>query len=213
MPEPTIIDDQPISATFFSEGRWLTSFVTPDALEVKNLYGNLARNADSIEEELLACWGWVADKVKYVKFVKAKVWINGHSSVQTDYWQNPSESIKTRVGNCANKAFLLASLARNGLDPESIHCVLGNLHQAGKPGGHAWCEVSCDGESYIMEATRGDMKPMVATRVAEIYEPIIYFNDKGVSAIEGRTLITPFTAVYADWLHDYLDWAYIEGRK
>jgi hypothetical protein len=64
-----------------------------------------------------------------------------------------------------------------------------------------------------MESTRGDMKPMVLAESADIYEPVVYFNDEEVSAIEGRTVLEPFTAVYADWLRDYLDWAYIEGRK
>jgi len=213
MPESTLIDDQPISATFFGEGRWLTDFITPDALEVKKLYDSLAKKAEGYEGRAVACWEWVANQVKYVRFVNAKIWVNGHSSVQNDYWQMPSQVIRTRVGNCCNKAFLLASLIRNELPTERVHCVLGNLHQPPQPGGHAWVEVCFNSHKYIMEATRGDMKPMVASEVADIYEPVIYFNDESVSAIEGRTVLEPFTAVYADWLKDYLDWAYIKGAK
>lgn len=209
---PVQIDDQPIAATFFGEGKWLTDFVTPDALEVQELHQSMISGLDDLECRLLACWDWVADRVKYVKFVKAKMWINGHSSVQSDYWQNPSQVIRTQVGNCVNKSILLASLIRNDLPPEQVSVVLGNLHQPPGDGGHAWCQVRLD-QDYIMESTRGDMQPLVATKVADIYEDVVHFNDKIVSAIEDRTLLTPFSAVYADWLKDYLDWAFIEGRK
>ena len=213
MPEIIPIDNQPISATFFGEGKWLTSFVTPDALEVRKLHEQLTRNIDEIEDRVLACWGWVANQVKYVKFVQARIQINGHVAVQDDYWQAPSQLIKTKVGNCANKAFLLGSLLRRDLPSERVNVVLGNLSQGDNIGGHAWVEVSLNSHSHIMEATRGDMKPMVSTEVADIYESVIYFNDKSVLAVEDRTLLQPFCAVYADWLHDYLDWAFIEGRE
>jgi len=213
MPQPIPIDDQPISATFFGEGRWLTDFITPDDLEVENLHEEVTKDIDELEDRLTACWSWVANKVRYVRFVKAKIWVNGHSSVQDDYWQLPSQVIRTRIGNCANKSFLLTSLARRELPSDKVFCVLGNLHQPLNSGGHAWVEVRLNSHSYILESTRGDMKPFVASDVADVYEPVIYFNDERVEAIEGKTVLEPFTAVYADWLKDYLDWAYIEGRK
>lgn len=211
--QATPIDDQPISATFFGEGQWLTSFITPDSLEVLKLHKKITDDIDDFEEKLFACWEWVANNVKYVQFVNAKIQINGHSSSQDDYWQQPSQVIRTLVGNCANKSFLLASLLRNELTVDKVHVVLGNLHQDKKPGGHAWVEIKPRSRSYIFESTRGDMQPMVASDIANIYEPVIYFNDQTVAAIEGRTLLEPFCAVYADWLRDYLDWAFIEGRK
>ncbi len=213
MPQAIQIDDQPISATFFNEGKWLTDFITPDALEVKELHEKLTKDIDELQDKILACRDWVANSVKYVRFVQAKIYINGHTSSQDDYWQTPSQLIRTRVGNCANKAFLLCSLIRNELSSDKVHAVLGNLHQGAKPGGHAWVEVRPNGSNYIMESTRGDMKPMVAADIADIYESVIYFNDETVSAIEGRTVLEPFTRVFADWLKDYLDWAYIRGRK
>lgn len=213
MPKRIPIDDQAIAATFFDEGRWLTDFITPEALEVKGLHKKLADGFDDIEDKLLACWDWVANRVKYVRFVKATMQVNGHISRQSDYWQTPSQVIRTRVGNCANKAFLLCSLLRNDLAADKVQVVLGNLHQGGNEGGHAWVEVSLNSHSHIMEATRGDMRPMISTEVADIYEPVIYFSDKDVSAVEGRTLLQPFCEVFAGWLKDYLDWAYIQGRK
>jgi hypothetical protein len=213
MSMPVRIDDQPISATFFGEGKYLTSFVTPDDLEVKQLHKNLTEGVGDTEQRLIACWDWVANEIRYVTFVKAKMWVNGKSSVQTDLWQEPSLVTRTKVGNCANKSFILASLVRNELPASQVHVVLGNLHQPPGAGGHAWVEVDFDGDNYIMESTRGDMQPLVKHRVADVYEDVIYFNDEEVSAITGRTLLTPFKAVYASWLKDYLDWAFIEGRK
>ena len=209
----TIINDQPIAAGFFGEGRWLTEFVTPSALDVKALHDELVTSHMSLEDKIRTEWDWVADRIQYVPFVRAQLEVNGKVSQQSDYWQLPSQLIQTRIGNCANKAFLLGSLVRNDLPSEDVRVVFGNLFQDGVPGGHAWVEARVDGQWLILESTRGDMMPLVPTRVAEIYEPVMYFNDVGVIAIPGRTLLEPFSAVYADWLRDYLDWCYIEGRK
>lgn len=210
---PLPIDNQPIAATFFGEGKWLTDFVTPYSLEVASLYKQLTESIIALEDKLRAMHQWVGNNVRYTPTIKGRMWVEGISSVQDDYWQQPSQVIRTRVGNCCNKAFLLSSLVRNELPPEQVYVILGNLHQPPRPGGHAWVKCYLDGEEYIMESTRGDMKPMVAAKVAEVYEEVLYFNDKEVKAIQGKTLLTPFAAVYADWLKDYLDWAFIEGRK
>lgn len=214
MPEAIEINDQPMSASFFGEGSYLTSYITPDALEIENLHDDITRGIDDLLERAVKSWSWVANNLRYVRFVNATINIAGKVSRQTDYWQMPSQAIRTKVGNCANKSFLLGSLLRRDFTPQQMNVVLGNLYQNGDVGGHAWCEINIDGtHSYIMESTRGDMPPMVASEVADIYEPVIYFNDEMVAAIEGRTVLTPFCSVYADWLKDYLDWAYIGGDK
>ena len=94
------IDDQPIAATFFGEVNTLTDFITPSALEVQDLYHRLTEGIATNKERVLACWRWVAAEVKYVRFVKGKIWIDGKSSVQDDLWQTPSMIIATRIGNC-----------------------------------------------------------------------------------------------------------------
>ena len=43
--------------------------------------------------------------------------------------------------------------------------------------------------------------------------PEVLFNDKTAYAIEGKTLMMPMSRCYSTWLKDYLDIAYIEGRK
>lgn len=209
-PVPT--DDQPVASAFFGEGRWLTDFITPDALEVEKLHEKLISGLYSIEERLIAMHQWVSQQVKYVEFVRGQLWVNGKVSNQDDFWQMPALAIRTRVGNCANKAFLLTSLIRREFPPDLVHCVLGNLHN-GKPGGHAWVEIFYDNQQVIMESTRPDAKPMVRAETASRYEAVHYFNDQEVKTIFGKTTLIPFSACYSEWLRDYIDWAYVEGEK
>ena len=208
-----LIDDQPISTTFFNESKWLTEFITPKNLEVNELYKELTRGARTIEDELRACWKWVATKVEYKKFIRGTLRVGNKVSVQNDLWMEPALVIRTREGNCANKSFLLASLLRNCLGTDQVFCVLGNLHN-GAVGGHAWVEVNLgEGYNQIMETTRSDIEPLIPAISTDRYESIHYFNDEYLYAIPGRTLMKPFSACYSTWLKSYLDWAYIEGRK
>lgn len=205
------VDNQPIEASFFGEGKWLTDFVTPEAIDIQALYKNLTMGLSDLEEKALACWEWVANKVKYTRFVEGKLWISGKVSIQNDLWNLPSITARIKVGNCANKAFLLTSLLRNTLSDNEIYCVLGNLYNH-KLNGHAWVQVNLNGQNYIMESTRGDV-PLVPVSNTDRYEEVHLFNDKQIYAIPGKTVMTPFAACYSTWLKDYLDWAYIEGRK
>lgn len=212
MPSIIAIDDQPMDATFFGEVRQLTDFITPDTLEVRSLYNELTKDIDNTVGKITACWKWVASQVKYVKFVRGKLTINGKTSWQNDYWQSPSSVITTRIGNCANKSFLLCSLLRNILPPDQVYCTLGNLYN-GKPGGHAWPVLKLQGVDYIMESTTPTAPPLVPASVADRYEAVHYFNDSEVFAVEGKTQLIPMCDCYSTWLSDYLHWAYIESSK
>jgi hypothetical protein len=206
------IDDQPVNSAFFGQGDWLSDFITPEALEVRALYEELTADVPELSDKIVACWHWVASEVKYTPFVEGQIRIGSYVSNQKDLWQYPSMVIKTRIGNCANKTFLLTSLLRNVMDHTSVFAVLGNLHQPGE-GGHAWVEATINGTDYILETTRADMTPFTNKVRAEIYEDVMYFNDRNTYAVEQRTLLQPFCAVYVDWLKDYLDWNYIETRR
>jgi len=205
------IDDQPMDAAFFSQVQRLTDFITPDALEVQSLYHQLTDGIDDQLEKLTACRQWVASRVRYVETVRAKIELNGKASFQKDYWSLPELTIKTRIGNCAIKSFLLASLLRNELSPDQVYCALGNLYN-GKPGGHAWVVVKLP-EEYIMEATTVNVPPLVPAIAAERYETVHYFNDLQVLAVEGKTQLIPMTACYSTWLSDYLNFVWIESQK
>lgn len=206
------MDDQPISATFFGEGKWLTEFVTPNAMEIQELYKNVTNGISSQVNRVRALHRWVSGEVRYKPFIKARLWVEGKSSVNRDAWLRPSLTKRIKVGNCANKSFLLASLLRNEFDPGEVHVVLGNLYN-GNPGGHAWVQLRLGDRVFIMESTRADVEALVPAAIAERYEAVHFFNDQTAYAIEGRTVMEPFTACFSTWLKDYLDMAYIEGRK
>ena len=210
MPDTIEIDDQPISATFFGEGRWLTDFITPEAIDIKELHKNLTQGITGLEDRIAALHSWVASQVRYTKFVKGRLSIEGKSSVQEDLWNMPSITARVKVGNCANKAFLMASLLRQDMSSSQVHCVLGNLYN-GKAGGHAWVQAKLGGIDYIIEATRADVSPLVLASNADRYEAVHLFNDETSYAIEGKTVMEPMTACYSTWLSDYLNWSYIEG--
>jgi len=212
MPDTIAMDDQPISATFFGEGRWLTDFVTPDAIDIKELYKDLTQGITSPEDRIAALHNYVASQIRYTRFVKGKLWVEGKSSVQDDLWNLPALTARVKIGNCANKAFLMTSLLRQDMPSSQVHCVLGNLYN-GKPGGHAWVSCKLGGQDYIVETTRPDVPPLVLASSADRYEAVHLFNDETAYAIEGKTVMEPMTACYSTWLSDYLDWAYIEGRK
>jgi hypothetical protein len=205
------IDDQPISATFFDTGSWLSDFVTPDEPDIILLWKSITGSLNSKQDKIIAAWDWVAKQVKYKSFIHAQITVEGKTSYQEDFWQKPSMCSKTHVGNCANKAFLLTSLLRNELGSEEVYCVLGNLYN-GHSAGHAWVEARIDGTNYIIESTRDDI-PLILADTAERYEPVHYFNDQKILAVPGRTVLVPFQACYSTWLSDYLHQAYINGGR
>ena len=189
----------------------MTSLITPDALEVTELHAEITRGITDQRERMVALWYWVATQVKYHKFVKARIEVGGKVSYQSDFWSPPTLTIGTKVGNCAVKSFLLASLLRNELPPSQVHCVLGNLYN-GTAGGHCWVELNI-GENVIMESTRSDIPAFIPVEGTTRYEAVHYFNDQDVYVIEGRTVLKPMTACYSTWLTEYLDWAYIKANR
>lgn len=207
-----VVDDQPVAAGFFGQGRWLSSYIQPSDLEVRNLYEKLILNTGTAESRILNCWTWVANKVQYKAFIKASINIEGQTYHQPDYWQDPGMCCITKVGNCVNKAFLLTSLLRNELQADEVYCVLGNLYN-GKAGGHAWVQIRFGNRDYIMESTRPDVQPMVPVEIATRYEAVHIFNDVERYVIPGKTVMEPYAKAYSAWLVDYIDWCYVEGRK
>lgn len=212
MGEIIMMDDQPISATFFDEGRWLTEFITPNAMEIKQLHQKLTRGITDRTNRLRTIHRWVSNEVKYVPFVRARLTVAGKTSANSDAWLQPSLTGRIKVGNCANKSFLMTSLLRNDFGPGEVHTVLGNLYN-GKPGGHAWVQVRVGDRAYIVETTRPDVEAMIPAISTDRYEAVHFFNDQTAYAIEGRTVMQPFSRCFSTWLKDYLDWAYIEGKK
>lgn len=211
------VDNQPIAATFFNEGKWLTEFITPQNLDVCSLYKQVTCDTFDKLERITRLRAWVTDKVEYKPFISGTLRIENHTQTNRDVWMSPAMVIRTRVGNCANKAFLLTSLLRQEFPDSEVFCVFGNLHNNYNPnspaGGHAWVQVLYEDEYYILETTTKKVPPMVLAETAKRYEAVHLFNDNKTYVIPGRTALQPFSAVYSKWLENYLDMAYIEGTK
>ncbi len=207
------MDNQPISASFFDEGKWLSEFVTPGNLEVQRAFSGITAGIASQRDRIIALWQWVAHEVRYKSFIGGRVSIEGRESAKSDIWNEPGLTARVRVGNCANKAFLLTSLLRNQLSDSEVHCVMGNLTEpSGEKAGHAWVKVQMPDGEFIMESTRADIEPFICLECDSRYEAVHVFNDKEMFAVPGRTVMTPFAACYSPWLKDYLDWEFIKGR-
>lgn len=202
------VDDQPIAARFFGEGRWLTEFITPTNLEVNEAAKGVTAGLSSLSDKVRACQEYVGS-MKYVPFVKGTLTIAGKTSTQPDLWNDPSTTLRINVGNCANKSFLLTSMLRTFMSPSDVHCVLGNLYN-GKVGGHAWVTANIGGRDLLLEATRDDVSP-IPVEDAKRYEAVHLFNDKEVLMIPGKTVMIPMAACYSTWLKDYLNRDYING--
>jgi transglutaminase-like putative cysteine protease len=211
---PILTDNQPISARFFGEGKWLNEFITPTNLEVETLYKNLTENASNPVQKISAIRAWVTQKLKYKPFIAGTLTIEGKTNHNSDLWLDPSTTIRTGVGNCANKSFVLVSLLRNEFPDSQVFCVLGNLHST-TSGGHAWGQITIDDQDYVIETTTDKVPPLVPVESAKAYEPVHLFNDNPdrIYVYPGRTVLQPFSAVYSTWLENYLDWAYINGKS
>jgi len=204
-------DNQPIggehsAATLFGETRLLTSWITPDAIDVQDKYNQLTSGLNSIEDKILACLRFVAN-FPYKRFVRVDTRVGNKTFTQRDAWLEPSQAMYSPYLNCANRTYLLASLLRQELPSENIWACLGNLNTNGQDG-HAWTYVKLD-RDYILETTNPKVRDKLIPieTVGNIYEDIVYVNDVGVRAIPERKIREPFSACYncLPFLSDYLD--------
>ena len=198
-------DDQPIQASILKERRLLTSWITPDSLEVQNKYDQITSGLNSTEDKVKACLGFVSD-IPYVQFVRVSANVAGKTFVQNDCWLLPESALHSPKLNCANKTYLLASLLRQELPAESVWACLGNLNSDHQDG-HAFAYARLEGKDYILETTNPKVRDrLIPIEAAGIYEDIIYFNDVGVRAVPERTIREPLSNCYncEPFLVDYL---------
>ena len=86
--------------------------------------------------------------------------------------------------NCANRAFLLTSLAKNELPYSGqVYCVMGVINSDGG-GDHAWVEAQLDGRIHILEATITDkFRAIIPVSCLDIYESKVYFDEDRVYTV------------------------------
>ncbi len=200
-------DDQPIggdhAATLFHESRYLTSWVTPDNLEVQEKYSELTRGIASQEERISALWNYVKS-IPYTQFLSTKITIDGKTFEQKDTWLEPAQSIKVKRLNCFNKSVLLASLLRQELPPDQVYVWLGNLKLNGV-GGHAITYIRL-AQDYALETTNPRiMSPFLKAADLDEYETVMFMNDQDIKYVPDTILSEPLGICCVRFLEDYLN--------
>lgn len=197
-------DDQPVNqATLMGENRYLTSWITPDNLEIQETYKKLTHNIAEQKERVTALWKFVKD-IPYTQFIKSRIQIDGRSFTQTDTWLDPAQTLAAGKLNCFNKSVLLTSLLRQELGPEQAFVCLNNVNVDGVDG-HAVSYIKLD-DDYILETTNPGIKsPFLSAAAGDIYGAVIWFNDKGVSYIPGAQLREPLGLCCVAWLEEYIN--------
>jgi len=197
-------DDQPIQASMMGDTGLLTSWVDPDSIDVQNKYDQLTSTIYAIEDKVLACLSYVSD-FPYIRFVPSNTIVAGRRFVQKDTWLKPAQVMRSPKLNCANRAFLLASLLRQELPDDQVWVVFGNINEPGQDG-HAWVYLDWDTE-YVLEATNPSVRDKyVPLRFTEVYEDVVYFNDKEVKSVTSRAIREPFSGCWncIPWLGNYV---------
>jgi hypothetical protein len=199
------VNDQPIggtgAATLFHESKWLSDWVDPSSLEIQAKYEEITQGLTNLWDKAIACFNYVLD-IPYIPTVKTRLSIDGKTFVQEDAWLDPGQTIQAPALNCANRAFLLASLLRRQHSPNQVWVALGNLNIDGI-GGHAWC-IYRGSEDYIFETTSPHIRMPIITSKA--HEGVIYFNDQEIRLVPGRGIKEPFSSCWCvPFLEDYLN--------
>lgn len=200
-----ICDDQPVNgATLFGETRRLTSWIQPDSLNIQLVYKNLTQGQTSIKDKITSCWQFVKD-IPYINFIRSDIKVEGRSYIQNDVWLDPDQCLRVKALNCMNKSNLLASLLLNALPQENVWVCLNNIVTNGI-GGHAVCYIILNNEEYILETTNPNLtSPFMLAKRAEIYDSVIFFNNKSILKIERKELKEPFGTCCIRWMEDYIN--------
>jgi len=202
---PQAADNQAVIARPGGEAIWITDIITPKNPDVMLLYDSLTHGVHTQIEKIISCWQYVAS-IPYKEIVNSKLIVQGKSYTEKDTWLYPAEVIRLApVANCANKSFLLTSLLRNELSAESVRCALGHITFDGI-GAHAWVCMDIPEGSFVLETTVDNLeKALLPLNRADAYDPIIYFNDEGVTTLsDSQILEEHFGFCAVKWLKEYI---------
>ena len=201
-------DNQPIDSRF-GEAVWITDYITPCNPDVMLKYQELTKGLYRTEDIATALWEYVAN-FPYKETIAARLVAGGKSFYQPDTWFYPAETIKIKKSNCANRAFLLASLLKNHLpDPGDVYAVVGNVSLDGI-GAHAWVQVNLKDRSYIIETTQPDLPSVfIPAYSSGIYLPAVYFDESSVYTVSKIVRVAEvfnarFGLCAVHFLHNYL---------
>jgi len=197
-------EDQPISAaSLMGENRYLTSWIDPSNLEIQQAYKQLTEGITDQRQRITAAWEFVRD-IPYTSYVKSRILVDGRSFTQHDVWLDAGQALRVGKLNCMNKSVLLANLLRQELPAEDVWVCLNNVNVNGTDG-HAVGYIRM-GEDYLLETTNPEIRsPFLRAKDMDIYEAVVWMNDKEVRCIPNTELREPFSICCVRWLSDYIN--------
>jgi len=131
----------------FYKGRFIKNFGMYD-IDIRNFFTNpnveelkkIVKDFNgSDDDKALLCQKWIFNNIKYVPD-KSQVGLN-------EYWMYPSETLKTRKGDCDDGAILMANLmVSSGIPYWKIRINAGNVFDRNNKlmGGHAYVTYYCE---------------------------------------------------------------------
>ena len=202
--ESIICQDQPIdSASLMGENRYLTSWIDSSNLEIQQAYKQLTEGIASQTDRIIAVWEFVRD-IPYTAYIKSRVMVDNRVFTSSDVWLDAGQALKAKKLNCMNKSVLLANLLRQELPAENVWVCLNNVNVNGTDG-HAVGYLRL-GEDYLLETTNPEIRsPFLQASDMDIYESVIWMNDKEVRCIPNTALREPFSICCVRWLSEYIN--------
>ena len=126
-------------------------YVTPNDAAVMALAAQVEGSEQCYAEAV--GWTWVSDPTLHGQ---REMWLMPHEFLvdTPGYATNPVKP--NIVSDCEEQANTLVSLLRaEGIQPQNVRVVLGNVNFGGDAGGHAWVELKYEGKWLPLEATSG----------------------------------------------------------
>jgi len=201
-------DNQPINARAAGDANWITDYITPRNPDVMLKYQLLSKGLYRSEDIITAIWRYVAS-FPYKETISSKLITGGKTFIQKDTWFYPAETLKIQTSNCANRAFLLASLLKNHLtEPGDVYVVVGNITIDGI-GAHAWVQVRVNDRPYFLEATQLNLPNAFIPTSQSAYNPIVYLDENSVYTVSttidiAEVLSARFGVCAIPFLRNYL---------
>lgn len=138
------------------------------------------RKSGTFDERARLVWEWVIREIRYVG--------DEESTLGSEFWQFPQETLALRKGDCEDAAVLLVSLLlAAGISPFCTRVVIGWLSMGSSRTAHAWPVYKDEtGVWRILEATINDTEmpalwpaaDLVAKRTSLLhYTPDLCFNN------------------------------------
>jgi hypothetical protein len=156
-----------------------------------------SRAAQSFDLRMRAVTAYISSHVAY----------EGTSSREFDYWLFPEETLKTRKGDCEDRAFLLASLLlAAGVSSYSVRIALGKIYNQNTKESydHVWVMYKNESGVWMLiepllltqearaQTKRLAKKKAVSPEETVEYIPYYVFNDSHLWRLKNNTITTTF---------------------